>query len=321
MNYIDMHCDTLSIGLAGGKDITRIENACIDFDKLRKGGAKAQFFAAFLAKPEHAAFYGYEELPDHFTLLETMRKRLFDSLENAPDFAFASNADELKRNFDAGKISAMLSLENAELVDGKPENINRLKDLGISLMSFTWNDENCFGYPNSTDPDVMSKGLKTFAIESIPLINDLGIVIDVSHLNDGGFYDVAKYSKKPFVASHSNCRELSPHPRNLTDDMIRTLAECGGVAGVNFYGCFLYKDTKMRHTSLPLICDHILHMIKVGGIECVGIGTDFDGFDDSTYDIKDTSEMHLLFDELKTRGLSYDDIEKIAFRNVERVLN
>ena len=165
----------------------------------------------------------------------------------------------------------------------------------------------------------MSRGLKPFGIEAMPVMNDLGIIIDVSHLSDGGFYDVAKYSKKPFVASHSNCRAITGHTRNLTDDMIKVLADTGCVSGINFGPDFITPDGEKLICSVENIITHIRHFVDVGGIDCVGIGTDFDGVR-GEMEIDNASKMDLLFTGLEKAGFTDDQIEKIAFKNVARVI-
>ena len=130
---------------------------------------------------------------------------------------------------------------------------------------------------------------------------------------------MAKLTGKPFVASHSNCRELSPSTRNLTDDMIRMLADKGGVAGINFEPTFLNRDQTDTKSRVSRMCDHVEHFIKIGGTECVGIGTDFDGIG-GEFEIPDCTKMDLFFDELHRRKISDDVIDKIAFGNVARVI-
>lgn len=137
----------------------------------------------------------------------------------------------------------MLTVEDGRMVNGSFDRLEQLAKTGVRAIALTWNFENCFGAPNSRDPKIMSKGLSAFGKEAIEAMNELGILVDVSHLSDGGFYDVAKISKKPFVATHSDCRALAAHPRNLTDDMIRLLAQKGGVSGINFAPAFL-DDTQ-----------------------------------------------------------------------------
>lgn len=191
--------------------------------------------------------------------------------------------------------------------------------MGVRAMALTWNYPNCFGSPNSTDTRVMHTGLTPFGKEAVGVMNDIGMLIDVSHLSDGGFYDVARLSRKPFAATHSNCRALSPHPRNLTDDMIRMLSEKGGVAGLNFYGPFLSDDITETHSRVEDMCAHVLHMLKVGGEDCIALGTDFDGMDGS-FEIGSPTQMWRLFDALKRKGLTARQLEKLASGNALRVL-
>lgn len=123
----------------------------------------------------------------------------------------------------------------------------------------------------------------------------------------------------PFVASHSNCRALAPATRNLTDAMIRELAECGGVAGLNLEPIFLNEDEMDKVSRIERICDHAMHLIDRGGIECVGLGTDFDGIS-GEFEISDCTKLPLLFDALRKRGLSEDAVEQIAYQNTARVI-
>lgn len=225
----------------------------------------------------------------------------------------------MQENLQNGKLSAFLTMENAYAVRGKLENLKKFHEMGVGLMTLTWNDPNCFGQNHSSDKILMQIGLTEFGKEAIPYMNELGIVIDVSYLSDGGFYDVAEYSRKPFVASHSNCRELSPSTRNLTDDMIRLLAEKGGVSGINFEPTFLNICHTDIHSRVSRMCDHVEHFIKVGGVECARIGTDFDGIG-GEFEIPDCTKTNLFFDELHRRKLGDDTIGRIAYKNVARVI-
>ena len=321
MKYIDMHCDTLSIGLLQHKGtITKLENSMVDVERLIKTGAGAQFFAMFVPQRNVPEWYGMKEMPEHEVLLEKMQDIFLKTIkENENRMAFAQDFEKMQENLQEGKLSAFLTMENGYAVHGKMENLRKFHDMGVGLMTLTWNDPNCFGQNHSKDPALMQMGLTDFGKEAIPYMNDLGIIVDVSHLSDGGFFDVAKYSKKPFVASHSNCRELSPSTRNLTDDMIRILAEKGGVAGINFEPTFLNMDQKDVHSRVSRMCDHVEHFLKVGGAECVGIGTDFDGIG-GEFEISDCTKMNLFFDELHRRKISDEVIDKIAYKNVARVI-
>ena len=151
-------------------------------------------------------------------------------------------------------------------------------------------------------------------------MNRLGIIIDVSHLSDAGFYDVLKYTTGPFVASHSNARAVCNHCRNLTDDMIRELAKRGGVTGINYAADFL-REVPEGEKNFSYISDmvkHIKHIVEVGGIDCVGLGSDFDGIEQNL-EMKDASYLPQLADALRAEGFSEEDIEKIFYKNVLRV--
>ena len=199
------------------------------------------------------------------------------------------------------------------------ENLQKLYDAGVRAIALTWNYSNCFGFPNSTDPEIMKKGLTDFGISAIEEMNRLGIMVDVSHLSDGGFYDVVQLSKKPFIASHSNCRELTSHPRNLTDGMIRLLAAKGGIMGLNLYSEFVTPDGAKPESRIEYLVAHVLHMFHVGGEDCIGIGTDFDGID-GQLDIDKPIEMELLFDALHKKGLTERQMDKFAYGNALRVI-
>ncbi len=149
-------------------------------------------------------------------------------------------------------------------------------------------------------------------------MNTLGMIIDVSHLSDGGFYDVARYSKKPFVASHSNSRTICNHSRNLTDDMIRTLSEKGGLTGINFEKTFLLQGGSK--SSVKDMVKHINHIRNIGGIDVIGLGSDFDGIDPKNLEIRSMGEIDKLIIELQREGYHDSDIEKILYKNALRVI-
>lgn len=324
MNYIDMHCDTLERALERKKATAEhLEGTMVDTYRLREAGAAAQFFAMFLPQRNEPGWFGLETMPEPEKLMEMMYEIYCNTMKECSDYvAPARNYVELTANHAAGKLSAFLTIENGFLVRGKLENIKKIYDMGVRLITLTWNDANCFGFCHSANPEEMKCGLTDFGKEGVAYMQELGMIVDVSHLSDGGFWDVAELSKhagKPFVASHSNCRALSPATRNLTDEMIHVLADCGGVAGLNLEPTFLNPDQNDKLSRVSRMCDHIIHLIDKGGIECVGIGTDFDGIG-GEFEIADCTDMELLFAALHLRGLSDDAIEKIAYGNVARVI-
>ena len=147
----------------------------------------------------------------------------------------------------------------------------------------------------------------------------LGMIIDVSHLSDDGIYDVYNNTKKPFIASHSNARGLCSHQRNLTDDMIRKIADRGGLIGANFYSTFLNDNYSGKDMSrIKDIVEHMKYIANVGGIDCVGIGSDFDGID-CPLEFENSSNMQLIYHEMKKSGFSENEIEKVFYKNALRL--
>ena len=163
----------------------------------------------------------------------------------------------------------------------------------------------------------MQKGLKPFGIDAVAHMNELGVLIDVSHLSDGGFYDVARYSEKPFIASHSCCRALCDHPRCLTDEMLHILGDAGGVCGVNFYSFFLKEGS--RDTTIELVVRHMLHIRDTAGIDALCFGSDFDGIGGCTLEFRDYSGFPRILNAME-RHFSGGEIEKICRGNALRIL-
>ena len=329
--YVDFHCDTLLRACGEGRTtVVEMPGASVDAKRLIEAKVAAQFFATFLFPRTDTerwerilgpdVFQGVEGFEPEDRLISKARNVLQNTLDaNAEKMTFARTGSDLKRAMADGKTAAFFTLEDGRSVGGSFEKLKQYQDLGVSLISLTWNYENCFGYPNSSEPEKMNLGLKPFGKEAIEYMNEIGMVVDVSHLSDGGFWDVVSVTKKPFVASHSNCRAISPHQRNLTDEMIRALAEKGGVAGLNLYAKFLNADVQCSTSMVSDMVAHIQHMICVGGLECAALGTDFDGIQ-GTLEVGDPTRMEILFEALRKSGLSQDAIDQIAWKNGLRVL-
>lgn len=313
MGIIDMHCDTLlecylkKTGLRSGKGHLSLE-------KMKEAGMTGQCFAIFLTTGESAVQDGVTIGP--YELFQEMYELYRRELEaNREMILPAYTADDVARNEKEGKLSAILTLEDCVLLDGKIERVDELADQGVRMATLIWNYENSLGYPNSIDPQLHAKGLKPFGIEAVEKMNERGIIVDISHLSEGGFYDVAKYSKKPFAASHSCARALCDHSRNLTDDQLRVIGETGGVAGVNFYSRFLTEGSDF--TTIDRIVEHAVYMANKAGVEAVAMGSDFDGID-CELEMSDGTGYPRLLEALE-KHFSDDDVEKIASGNFLRV--
>ncbi len=324
MKYIDLHCDTLCMAFeTQDKNIFDRPQFMVDINRLKKAEVPAQFFAIYMPPVEWIHNIKPNCSDDEF--IDELYATLCNAIAQHPDdIAWAKNAVDMENNAKAGKVSAFLTIEDGRSILGSFEKFDKYYDMGVRLVSLTHNFENCFGYPNSTDSKIMNAGLKPFGKEAVEYMNDKGIIIDVSHLSDGGFRDVMELSKKPIVASHSCARALTPHQRNLTDDMIKVMAEKGGVCGINFCPVFVTsedytKDSYVEHSKLEDIVRHVMHLYNVGGSDFVAIGTDFDGIG-GKLDIAGPQDMDKLFDALLKKGLSHADVEKIAYRNAERLI-
>ena len=321
--YIDLHCDTVSV--MEQKHLTHIfpnQNTMVDIERLSEAKAALQVFAMWMMNdslPENAERLDIPCMITGEEQGEIQMKLFAETLEQyrevlRPVRCYA----DYEANRRDGVVSAMLSMEDGYVVRNL-DNLRYYYERGVRLITLTWNYENSIGYPNSAIPEVMRRPLKPFGREVVSQMNRLGMLVDVSHLNEGGFYSVAETSVKPFVASHSCCMALAEHRRNLTDDQLRTVAEKGGVVGINFCPRFLTDDGK-QESRLADIIRHIEHMRQVGGEDILAIGTDFDGVK-GKLEIGCPADLDRMFDALRdTYGYSEKLLDKLARENAERVL-
>ncbi|MDO4197744.1 MAG: dipeptidase [Erysipelotrichaceae bacterium] len=314
MKYIDMHCDTITALYRENGSLSE-NNLHNDLNKMKKGECMLQNFAVFThIQKDDSSFtkkaidYYYKEIEENKDIIR-------------PVYTYQDILD----NDSKGYISGMLTLEEGSVIDGDLKNLEWYYDKGVRMITLTWNFVNGIGYPNfipgETEGDIMyhydrEHGLTDFGIEYVRKMEELGMIVDVSHLSDAGFYDVLKYTSKPFVASHSNARALCGVARNLDDDMIRKLSERGGVTGLNFCSVFI-EDHNEEMTTIENMVRHIRHIADIGGIDCIGLGSDFDGIGNKL-EIVDASGMQKLYMALKPY-FSEEDIEKIFYKNVLRV--
>lgn len=325
MKVIDMHCDTmLSIYntlKAGEKSALKKNNLQIDLEKMKQGDYVLQNFAIFthLKKVVNPEFQVQEIIDLYYQELEKNKEII------RPVYQYRDIEDNLKN----GYMSAMLTLEEGDVVYDSLAVLRNYYRLGVRMITLTWNFSTSIGHPNfKSHPEMKFKelyntnekdGLTPFGITYVQEMERLGMIIDVSHLSDAGFYDVLKYTTKPFVASHSNARSVCGVARNLSDEMIRQLANRGGVMGINYCGDFLL-ETKEGNAPSRIIdmVKHIKHIVSIGGIDCVGLGSDFDGID-SQLELQDASFLPQLEKALQRAGFSVEEIEKIFYKNVLRV--
>ena len=291
----------------------------INLHHLQKGNCLAQCFAMFV--PLKRVANPFE------TCMEMIDRYYLEIARNASLIAPAYTLEDIYKNKSEGKISSILTIEEGGVVKGNLAFLRDFYRLGVRMICLNWNYENGIGYPNFTihghKPDFktpnVQAGLTAFGIEMVKEMNRLGIIVDVSHLSDAGFYDVLKTTVKPIVASHSNARSVCNNVRNLTDEMIVALHKNGGVMGMNFCAAFVNEDEEAGKKTIDNIICHIKHIKALVGIDNIALGSDFDGIDPNI-ELADASFMPLLFNRLKEEGFSEEEIEKIAYKNSLRVL-
>lgn len=335
MKIADMHCDTISeiwesrkqsVSPKGGSPQQLSRNDLhIDIRKMKKAGYLLQNFALYVDLKK-----GLDPFEYVLELIDVFREEMG---KNKNDIGVIKTYDEILANERQGKMSALMTIEEGGCCKGEIGNLERLYQLGARMMTLTWNYPNELASPNlflksaekgstlKNDEGFnlfdSSRGLTEKGFFFIQRMEELGMIIDVSHLSDAGFWDIVQHTKKPFVASHSNARALCGHCRNLTDDMIRAVAGRGGVIGLNFYGCFL-NETNDSHSRVARMAAHARHMLNVGGSGCLGLGSDFDGIS-GELEIQDCSQMQKLVDGLERAHFTGTEIENILWRNVMRV--
>lgn len=343
MRTVDMHCDTISALLRKrrAKEAAGLrENNChIDIRKMRKGNYLLQNFALFVNLG--ACEDPWREVQE---LLRLYEQEMFENRDAiVPALSFA----DIERNRLEDRMSAVLTVEEGGVCGGDLERLRTLYGQGVRMMALSWNYPNELGSPNldsrrgeklreaakdSTSPAAkqavlhylntpnVEDGLTETGIAFVREMEKLGMIVDVSHMSDAGFYDVIKYTEKPFVASHSNARAVCPCVRNMSDDMIRRLAERGGVMGLNFCADFLTQVTPGAQNpgTIAGVVEHARHIVSVGGIECLGLGSDFDGIETHA-ELTGADRMERLADALKKGGFTERQLDQIFEGNVLRV--
>ena len=300
MRLFDLHCDTLFELNDKSLDLDNTSLA-VSLEGMQKYDKIIRCFAVFT--PDELKG---EEAVKHYQNLYTIFKNqlaLYDGkITRVSD----------KENLEKAHIGAVLTVENGSVLAGSISRIERLAKCGVKLFTLTWNGENELGFGQ-----LKNRGLKPFGKECIPVLEQNGIIIDVSHLSDKGFDDVCGISKKPLVASHSNARKICSHKRNLADEQIKEIIARGGIIGLNFYKAFLNKDFNLADKYD--IIRHAEHILSLGGENSLCIGTDFDGaevIEEFKSDEKLLSLEKLFLDS----GFSKEVTDKILFNNAYNFL-
>ena len=300
MKYVDLHCDTLTKSLDNNQPL-KDGGLQINLDKLKKSGCAAQCFAIFTqGEGSGSRFWNYAE---YFKSCIHKFGRGVIPVRGYSD---------LKYCLDGGGTGIILTVENLGFTSSADE-IDGLYALGVRMASLVWNVENALAYPNLCEIGRECRGLKPLGHEVIERLDERGIIVDISHLSDGGAEQILNGRKIPLVASHSNCASVCNLPRNLTDGLIKKIADCGGVVGINFCKKFLGGGNPFER-----VLDNINHLIKVGGEDVVAFGSDFDGIPECE-NLEGCEKMPDLISFLHHSGLSTAVIEKLCYKNFARV--
>lgn len=310
-NYriLDAHCDTLTTL----KETDRLLDAPRNFN-LRQAG-EYESFTQVMALWVDVARDG-DRIAER---TEKYIRRFYQELAANPAVRQIRNASDLTEE---GGTRVLLAVEGGEAAGRSLEGVRALFRQGVRLMTLTWNtpyaiSDTCMATAEKLNGEEDYRGgLTRFGKSVVREMNRLGMMVDVSHLSDRGFYDVAEIAEKPFIASHSNARALCPHVRNLTDDMFRILKEKGGVTGINFCPAFLRESGR---ADLSDILRHIEYFMALGGQKNVGLGSDFDGIDTTPEGVSATEHLYKIADALLTLNYPQSLVEDILHGNMERV--
>lgn len=306
---IDGHCDSLVDYLEGKRTLCDPKaGGHWDIKRAREGKVILQFLAAFIEsqyKPEQASRRGLE-------LIHAAQRFIQDNSESV--YLIRTHKD-LAQLPSAEKIACLLSVEGGEILGERLFMLDLIFELGVRALGLTWNQRNAIG---DGAAEKTNSRLTRFGESVIHRMNELGMIIDVSHLNEAGFWHVLELSNQPILASHSCAFALCPHRRNLTDEQLRALAQNHGLVGVNFYPDFLTQEPVAR---LSDVVRHIRYIADVAGVETVGVGSDFDGIDRTPIGLEDAGKFSSLSEALLEAGFNAQEVDQIMYKNFMRLLS
>ena len=300
----DAHCDTVSACLHTGRSL-RQNPGQLDLERLRAFSPAAQIFAIFADSARYD--------PDGLWA-EVLRQKdfFFSEMARNDDLVrFCRTGGEIRAAVGADRIAALLSVEGGELLDCDPGRLEEAAAWGVRCVNLTWNHENALSGSHREGPD---RGLTARGRDFVRKAESLGVLVDVSHLSDAGFWDLARIAARPIVATHSDARAVSPHSRNLTDDMFRAIRDTGGCAGLNLYTPFIGGG------AMDDVLRHVEHFLSLDGEKTLCLGGDLDGCDSLAGGLRGAQDMPLLWDALAARGYDRALMEDIFFNNLLRVL-
>ena len=291
------------------KDLGKDTDLDIDLNKAKKGGLDIGYFAAFSDKKESFSQANH-------TILALLNSMYWTEKNNQDKVEIVKNYDEILPVIEKEKLAMLPTIEGAySFVDERAlELVEQYRDLGVQVIAYVWNSASPIATGTEGDKD---RGLTDLGRDLTKRVNELGIVIDVSHMNEKTFWDVCKESKAPIIASHSCCKSLVNHVRNLTDEQIKAIAESRGVVNINFWWELLGEEEEK--VSIETLVDHIDYVRDLVGVDYIGLGSDFDGAS-MPKDLGSVEDLPKISEELLKRGYSEEEVRKILGLNNLRVL-
>lgn len=306
IDLFDGHCDTILRCFESGGGIQK-NSGHLDLIRTRKYGRYAQFFAIFgdeTTKPG-TPLWNIFQMEYAIFLRETTC--------NADLVARCRTCGEAERAFAAGKTAAFLSVEGAELLDCDLLKLEQARDLGVRAVNITWNHPNALSGTNAAET---GRGLSAQGKAFVRRMGELEMLVDVSHLSDPGFWDVAELCDGPFFASHSNARAVFYDSRNLTDEQFTAIIEHHGTVGLNMYSGFLGQDP-----DLNTVVAHLEHFLSLGGEKSVSLGGDWDGITRMPRGLSGIQDMDRLYELLLRRNYRETLVRDVFFNNLMRVVS
>jgi len=306
----DLHCDTASAlcrrDLSGYMSLRR-NNLHIDLERAKQLDGYAQCFACFTSTLKEAA-YGVSAAASFELQLQTIQNEL---QRNADMIRIAKTGDQIRKNMEDGFMSAVLSIEGPAGFGFNPDRLEALYEIGFRISTLGWNESNVL-----TGSHLTGEGLTDIGKHYVTQAQELGMLIDVSHISDRGFWDIMEITDSPVIASHSNSRSVYNVSRNVTDDMFRAICQSGGVVGINQYSDFLGEKP-----TLDTVCDHVVHFLELDPEgKHIALGADLDGCDELPEGFAGIQDYPALAKALLKRGLDNRLIRNIYWNNAMGVM-
>ena len=304
---VDAHCDTITKIMDTNQEL--FSNTChFDLQRAKQYDSFVQFFAAFVS-PKYSPNNAYRRC------IEIIKRFELETDKNKEHTVFVREYQHIVDAIDQGKTAAVLTIENGSALEGDINKLNELYDHGVRSICLTWNGPNEIA--TGVGGDSPGGGLTSFGVEVVKGMNELGMLVDVSHITEEGFWDVVNVSASPIIASHSNAKAICKHRRNLTDGQFKALIKNKGVTGINLCPPFLSEgDT----ADISDVLHHIEHFMSLGGEDNVGMGADFDGISNTPKGIPGVECLGDIFEALLRMNYKEEQVKKIAGLNFLRVL-